>query len=90
MPMSAYPFDVAWMFPSLQNQVRVHTFATATGMAPYGWRSVVVVSADRSSDKDRLMRQLGAVDYLIKPFDVRDLLGAVDSALGGLDSPQIA
>ena len=35
---------------------------------------VVVVSADRSSDQDRAMRELGAVDYLIKPFDVRDLL----------------
>lgn len=43
---------------------------------------VVVVSADRSSDQDRAMRELGAVDYLIKPFDVRDLLRTVDSALG--------
>jgi len=47
---------------------------------------IVVVSADRSSDKERLMRELGAVDYLIKPFDVRDLLRSVDSALGGLES----
>ena len=44
---------------------------------------VVVVSADRSSDQERAMRELGAVDYLIKPFDVRDLLRAVDSALAG-------
>lgn len=43
---------------------------------------VVIVSADRSSDRDRQMRALGAADYLIKPFDVRDLLRAVDSALG--------
>jgi PAS domain S-box-containing protein len=43
---------------------------------------VVVVSADRSSEQDRAMRELGAVDYLIKPFDVRDLLRTVDSALG--------
>jgi PAS domain S-box-containing protein len=44
---------------------------------------VVVVSADRSSDQDRAMRELGAVDYLIKPFDVRDLLRTVDAALDG-------
>jgi DNA-binding response OmpR family regulator len=31
------------------------------------------------------MRELGAVDYLIKPFDVRDLLRVVDSALAGAD-----
>ncbi|MFZ0665547.1 MAG: ATP-binding protein [Acidimicrobiales bacterium] len=42
---------------------------------------VVVVSADRSSDKDRQMRALGAADYLIKPFDIRDLLRSVDHAL---------
>jgi PAS domain S-box-containing protein len=46
---------------------------------------VVVVSADRSADQERAMRELGAVDYLIKPFDVRDLLSAVDSALGSAD-----
>ena len=33
----------------------------------------------------RAIRELGAVDYLIKPFDVRDLLQAVDSALGSPD-----
>lgn len=42
---------------------------------------VVVVSADRSTDLDREMRRLGAVDYLTKPFDIRDLLRCVDSAL---------
>jgi CheY-like chemotaxis protein len=46
---------------------------------------VVVVSADRSADQERAIRELGAVDYLIKPFDVRDLLRAVDSALGNSD-----
>jgi PAS domain S-box-containing protein len=46
---------------------------------------VVVVSADRSPDQERSMRELGAVDYLIKPFDVRDLLRVVDSALAGAD-----
>jgi CheY-like chemotaxis protein len=46
---------------------------------------VVVVSADRSPDQERAMRELGAVDYLIKPFDVRDLLRVVDSALAGVD-----
>jgi len=43
---------------------------------------VVVVSADRSSDQESEMRRLGAVDYLTKPFDVRDVLRAVDGALG--------
>jgi PAS domain S-box-containing protein len=42
---------------------------------------VVVVSADRSTDKDRQMRALGAADYLVKPFDVRDLLRTVDHVL---------
>jgi PAS domain S-box-containing protein len=43
---------------------------------------VVVVSADRSSDQASAMRELGAVDYLTKPFDVRDLLRTVDYVLG--------
>ena len=54
---------------------------------------VVVVSADRSSDQDRAMRELGAVDYLIKPFDVRDLLRTVDAGARRLRAerrPQMA
>jgi PAS domain S-box-containing protein len=43
---------------------------------------VIVVSADRSSGQADAMRELGAVDYLSKPFDLRDLLHSVDSALG--------
>jgi len=43
---------------------------------------VVIVSADRSDEQERAMRNLGAVDYLVKPFDIKDLLGCVDSALG--------
>jgi DNA-binding response OmpR family regulator len=31
------------------------------------------------------MRELGAADYLSKPFDLRDLLRSVDSALGNTD-----
>jgi CheY-like chemotaxis protein/anti-sigma regulatory factor (Ser/Thr protein kinase) len=46
---------------------------------------VIVVSADRSSDRADAMRELGAADYLSKPFDLRDLLRSVDSALGNTD-----
>jgi len=34
LSMSAYPWVVAWMFPCLQNQVRVQIRATGTGMVP--------------------------------------------------------
>ena len=47
---------------------------------------VVVVSADRKSDQADAMRELGAADYLSKPFDVRDLLRTVDSVLGNAES----
>jgi PAS domain S-box-containing protein len=46
---------------------------------------VIVVSADRTSDQADAMRELGAADYLSKPFDLRDLLSSVDSALGSSD-----
>jgi CheY-like chemotaxis protein len=46
---------------------------------------VIVVSADRSSDQADAMRELGAAHYLSKPFDLRDLLSSVDSALGSTD-----
>ncbi len=44
---------------------------------------VVVLSADATPAQIARLRQLGARDYLTKPFRIRDLLGAIDAALAG-------
>jgi len=43
---------------------------------------VVVITASAVKEEERQARQLGAVDYLIKPVGVRQLLAAVRAALG--------
>jgi len=43
---------------------------------------VVIITASAVKDEEERARQLGAIDYLIKPIGVQQLLAAVRAALG--------
>lgn len=42
---------------------------------------IIVISADATTAQIRRFRALGACDYITKPFDLKELLAAVDAAL---------
>jgi DNA-binding response OmpR family regulator len=43
---------------------------------------VVIITASAVEEEERRARQLGAVNYLIKPLSAQDLVAAVRAALG--------
>ena len=43
---------------------------------------VIIITASAVKEEERRARQLGAVDYLVKPISVRQLLAAVQAVLG--------
>ena len=43
---------------------------------------VVIITASAVEEEERRARQLGVVDYLVKPLSAQDLVAAVRAALG--------
>jgi signal transduction histidine kinase len=48
---------------------------------------IIIVSADATTSSPKRLRELGATDFITKPFDIRRLLDLVDAATGAVAVP---